>query len=180
DLLIFAGSRELNSLGLGGFAGTNADGDIFQSRVSHDFRDTGAVTDFEPWAGILVLGERDDWGLDLDAPEEGKNDLLTTVLHELGHVLGIGTSTTFEALAVDHTFTGINTLAVNRGAGVPLDEHDGHIEEGFHDDDALLDPVALIGTRKLPGQLELAMLADIGYEIEGYTAQGSTLELTTQ
>lgn len=180
DLLIFAGSRELNSLGLAGFAGTNAKGDIFKSRVSNDFRDTGAVTDFEPWAGTLVLDQRVDWGLDLEAPEAGKIDLLSIVLHEIGHVLGIGTAPAYKALAVDHTFTGVNTLAVNGGVAVPLDQYDSHVEEGFHDNDVLLDPISETGTRKLPGELELAMLADIGYEVEGYITQGSTPELTTQ
>ena len=179
DLLIFAGTRDISSLANAGFSGTDAEGDVFRSRISSNFRDIGAVTDFEPWAGTLTLNQRDDWGLGLDATEESMNDLLTTVLHEIGHVLGIGIAPTYDALIVDEGFTGVNTLAVNNGVAVPLNNHDGHVEDGFHDDDVLMDPVTVTGTCKLPGDIELSMLADIGYEIAGYTTQGSTPELTT-
>ena len=47
DLLIFAGARDISALGRGGFAGTDAEGDVLRSRVSDDFRNGGPVTDFE-------------------------------------------------------------------------------------------------------------------------------------
>ncbi|MCX7568013.1 hypothetical protein OS189_16850 [Sulfitobacter sp. F26169L] len=180
DLLIFAGARDLASLGRGGFAGTDAQGDIFRARVSNDFRDTGPVSDFEPWAGLITLDLRDDWSTDLDGPVAGKNDMLTTVLHEIGHILGIGTAPAFHALVDGHEFTGTNTLAANGGAAVPLAHGDSHVEDGFDDGEVLLDPVTLTGTRKMPGAIDRAMLADIGYEIDGYTTQGSTPPLATQ
>ena len=179
DLLIFAGTRDIPSLGRAGYAGTDAAGDAFRSRVSSDFREAGPVTDFEPWAGVMVLDRRDDWSFDLDAPVAGKNDLLTVTLHEIGHVLGIGTAPAFEALIEDHYFTGVNARAVNGGAPVPLEDDHSHVENGFEGDNVLLDPITLTGTRTLPGALDLAMLADIGYEIAGYTAQGSAPPLTS-
>ncbi|MDJ0691241.1 MAG: hypothetical protein QNJ41_22380 [Xenococcaceae cyanobacterium MO_188.B32] len=35
------------------YDGADLIGDIFQSRISGDFRDRGAVTNFEPWAGTI-------------------------------------------------------------------------------------------------------------------------------
>ncbi len=180
DLLIFAGARDIPSLGRGGFAGTDAQGDVFRARVSNDFRGTGAVTDFEPWAGIITLDLRGDWSLDPDGPVDGKNDLLTTVLHEIGHVLGLGIAPAFGALVVDDVFTGPNARAVNGGDAVPLEPDGAHVEAGFDDGAVLIDPVTMTGTRKLPGAFDLAMLADIGYEIEGYTPQGNTPAIATQ
>ncbi|WP_299567061.1 hypothetical protein [uncultured Sulfitobacter sp.] len=179
DLLIFAGARDISALGRGGFAGTDAEGDVLRSRISDDFRNGGPVTDFEPWAGVVVLDLRYDWSYDLDGPVAGKNDLLTTVLHEIGHILGIGTAPAFDALVVDHAFTGVNAVAANGGTDVPLEEDHGHVQNGHDGGEVLLDPVTMTGTRKLPGALDLAMLADIGYEIAGYTAQGSTPPLAT-
>jgi len=180
DLLIFMGARDLPSLGRGGFAGTDAEGDIFRTRISDDFRDGGAVTDFEPWAGVIVLDPNVNWGLRLDAPTPGKNDLLTTVLHEIGHVLGIGTSGAFAAWVDHHGFEGPNAVAANGGAPIPL-EHDGaHVAEGHGHDDVLLDPVSTTGLRKLPGALDLAMLADIGYEIAGFATQGTQPPVATE
>lgn len=55
DILIFVGAAQFGTatLAIAGPDGGNAAGDIFAARISSDFRDMGAVTDFEPWAGSI-------------------------------------------------------------------------------------------------------------------------------
>lgn len=55
-----------------------------------------------------------------------------------------------------------------------------HVEEGFLDDTVLMDPEINRGRRVLPSDVDKALLADIGYEIEGFTTEGETAEIVTE
>ena len=46
-------------------------------------------------------------------------------------------------------------------------------------DTVLMDPISLDGSRRLPSQIDLALLADIGYQIPDFTAQGETPPIAT-
>ena len=181
DLLIFVGATDLpgRTLANAGPDGLDAQGDVFSNRISSDFRGTGPVTDFEPWAGTIAFDEGAEWNFRLDGPQPGQSDFLSVALHEIGHILGIGTSAAFEALIVDGGFAGVNARAVNDGLPLPLESDLSHVDEGFADDTVLLDPTITTGTRTLPGIVDLAMLADIGFEITGLAKQGSTPPITT-
>ncbi len=63
---------------------------------------------------------------------------------------------------------------MNGGQPIPLERDLSHIQEGFLNGTVLLDPSITNGTRILPTQVDLALLADIGYEISDFTAQGET------
>ncbi|GGL79137.1 matrixin family metalloprotease [Wenxinia marina] len=181
DLLVFAGAEALDGpLGLGGYDGTDAAGDVYRARVSGDFRGGGPVTDFEPWAGTITFDTAAAWSFSLEGPEPGRHDFLSVALHEIGHILGIGTAPIFEAIGRDGTFGGPNALAANGGAPVPLQSGADHVADGFDEGRALMDPTLTIGARKLPSAVDFALLADIGYEIDGFVAQGSTPPITTQ
>lgn len=182
DLIIFVGAEDLGgSLGLAGPTGTGIGGlglgDAFASRIAPDFRGQGPVTDAEPWAGSITFSPTAPWSFDLAGPVEGANDFLTTALHEIGHVLGIGTLPAFNVLVANDSFTGPNATAA-AGGPVPLDDT-LHVEEGFDDDQVLLDPRSTVGVRTLPSDIDLGILADIGYEIDGFTRQGSQPAITT-
>ncbi|GIT91415.1 hemolysin [Jannaschia pagri] len=179
DVLIFIGATDLNgSLGVGGFDGVDAEGDAFKSRVSGNFRGE-IVTDFEPWTGTVTFDSNTDWNFDLAGAVPGQIDFLTVALHEIGHVLGFGTSAIFKDIGAGGFFTGPNAVAANDGDPVPLQNTLGHVVEGFDGDTVLLDPFVSSGARILPGTFDLALLADIGYEIDGFEKQGERPAITT-
>lgn len=180
DILVFVGAESLGgSLAVAGFDGTGAEGDIFGARISGDWRGTGPVTDFEPWAGTISFDPDKAWSFDIDGPVRGFNDFLTTALHEIGHILGIGTSATFRQIGAGGMFDGPNALTVNGGQPIPLTPDLGHVVDGFDGNSVLLDPTSITGTRTLPSDVDRALLADIGYEIDGFTAQGFTPSIAT-
>ena len=63
---------------------------------------------------------------------------------------------------------------------MPLQAGLGHVAEGFDNNTVLLDPFLTVGTRTLPGRFDLALLADIGYEIDGFVMQGETPPIVTE
>ncbi len=183
DLLIFVGSRDLsgmNALARGGPDGYNADGDINRMRFADNFRDQGATTDFEPFTGKIYFDREVDWGFRLDEPEAGKSDFISTALHEIGHVLGIGPSSTYEKLIENGVFVGPNAKAVTNGVGIALEPVYNHIAEGLDGGPAVMDTFNRLGVRTLPTDLDKAILADIGYEIDGFSKQGSPFALATE
>ena len=158
--------------------GTDLIGDIFQRRISDDFRDQGAVSDFQPWTGTISFNSQINWDFSLDNPNPNQIDFVSVALHEIGHVLGIGTAPIFDIIGAGGSFDGVNALAENGGNPIPLESNLGHVKEGFNDDSVLLDPTKNSG-RNLPTNIDLALLADIGYEIDGFTPQGSTPAIAT-
>ncbi|MGI3187359.1 peptidoglycan DD-metalloendopeptidase family protein, partial [Nioella aestuarii] len=179
DLLIFVGARNLPGyLALGGPSGYSAAGDIFRARIASDFRGQGPVTDFEPWAGTIAFDTDASWSFDIAGPLAGFNDFISTALHEIGHVLGFGTTAAFSAFNQGGTFVGPNTLALTGGLGVPLTSNE-HVQDGYLNDSVLMDPTSTLGARKALSDIDRAMLADIGWEIDGFVKQGSTPPIAT-
>ncbi|WP_439124592.1 DUF4214 domain-containing protein [Marivita sp.] len=176
DIIVFVGARAFASstLAIAGPGGGDAAGDVYAARITSDFRGTGPVTDFEPWAGSITFNPEANWSFDLDGPVRGQSDFLSVAIHEIGHVLGIGTSGAFDRLIVDHSFTGPNATHVNNGASVPMEDDHAHVEEGFNDDAVALDPVLTNGSRVLLSNIDKAILADIGYDIAGFSKTGET------
>ena len=173
DLIIFVAGRNLNVLGFAGPDGYSANGDIYSSRISENFRNTGPVTDFEPWAGTVVFDQNTAWNFDLAGPQEGQNDFISVAIHEIAHVLGFGTSPAFTANVSGDNFVGPNATAANGGTPVPLEPDAAHVLEGYLGGTIALDPTLTVGNRKLLTEIDKAILADIGYQVDGYTAQGS-------
>ena len=174
DLIIFVSSVELDSnaltLGEGAFYANYAEGSIEEQRILGD--------DFQPWLGTIEFNSASADNFYFDSTPEtdddipfDKQDFLSLSLHEIGHVLGIGISDAFKAQIEDGEFTGTNSVGLNNGQPIPLDEDDTHIAEGFSldaDADSLLDKTFTFGERNLPTALDLGALADIGYDIIAY------------
>ena len=89
-------------------------------------------------------------------------------MHELGHLLGIGTSNSWNNLISGSNFTGAASSALF-GGFVPLSGDLGHWAEGTLGNsgtqEALMDPSILEGTRKVFTDLDLAGLTDVGWEV---------------
>lgn len=189
DLLIFVGSNNFGNqsnqlvtdatLAEAKIDGLDLQGDIFQRRVSNNFRNQGAVSNFEPWAGTITFNNKADWNFSIDSINTNKIDFVTVALHEIGHVLGIGTSAIFKKIGADAKFDGVNALKINNGKVIPLESNLDHVREGFNKNTVLLDPVTNQG-RNLPSNIDKALLADIGYQINGFTSQGTTPFLATE
>jgi len=182
DLLIFVGAQappfDIGStpdaaLARAMLLGADVQGDVLRSRVARDFRGEGPASDFEPFVGAISFNPGMDWSFDLGQPGSRTIDFVTTALHEIGHVLGLGLAPVFKAIG-EGGFDGPNALAVNGGAPIPMDASGTHPEHGFAGGDTLMEPRASFGERKLPTDFDLAMLADIGFEIDGFDRQGAT------
>ncbi|WP_434051872.1 MAG: hypothetical protein RDA78_21780 [Roseibium sp.] len=192
DLLIFVGSNDMggyNMLPDGSLSATigqaysvfGGDGDAMRLRTVADFRSQGPTSDFEPFVGSIALNNNNEinWSFSADGPVDGFADAYSTIVHEIGHILGIGASPTFDALIVGTGFTGPNARGANGGVPVPLEPDGNHVREGFAGDSVVMDPILALGTRTVPTAIDLALLVDIGYEIDGYVKQGTAFALTT-
>ncbi len=194
DLLIFVGASSTpfgdeamdHALAAGTFNGVDAAGSVFSTRLNS--------SNFEPWVGNISFdsspsfsdGAPSFWFFDStpdtsnDIPA-GSVDFLSTALHEIGHVLGIGSAPIFLELGAGASFVGANALALEGGTPIPLDSDLDHVESGFlSDGQPVLMAGANPGGRRLLTEVDLAILADIGYEIPGFIAQGSTPPITTE
>lgn len=181
DIIVFVGATNFPgaTLAVAGPDGGDAAGDVYTARISPDFRGTGAVTDFEPWAGAITFDSAANWSFSLDNPRSGQNDFMSVAVHEIGHILGVGTSGAFDRWIVGDTFTGPNTTSLNNGQPIPIEDDLSHVEEGFAGDTVALDPLLITGSRVLISSFDKAILADIGYDIVGFIKQGSTPPIAT-
>jgi hypothetical protein len=145
-IIIYAGGRNIdgvsNTLGQGGAWGFSVGGiddfvDTVLNRGETGITDgTGTrlatETDFAPGGGSIVFDTSENWHFDDDvtsttAPTGGKIDFLSVALHELGHVLGIGTANgglsndgSWSGKITAGEFTGAFSKAANGNANVTL------------------------------------------------------------
>jgi Bacterial pre-peptidase C-terminal domain len=169
DLLVFVGARELDGVGQslaeGGPTAAWEEGSSLEARYWGN--------PFQPWTASLTFDKAESWFFDptpdtaTDIPTD-QHDFISTAVHELGHALGISTSNAYDTWISNGWFTGPNAMAQNGGNPIPLSPN-GHIQDGFLASgvgtEASLDPSQTMGSRKLPNNLDIALLADIGYQV---------------
>lgn len=127
----------------------------------------------------------DFWHYDADTPvAEGKTDLYSVALHEIMHVLGAGTSQTWNANTDNRTWLGSDTTSLASKSNLIA-------YDGFHPYDSLSSPrlsdgvdqnTALSldispGERKELTELDLAFLRDLGYETVDQVPEPSSILL---
>lgn len=187
DLLIFVGAGSppfnnptfINAGGVGGEDGYDAVGSVFKVRLDGP--------NFEPYVGGIsfnanpqINGQPGSWFFD-QTPNTSNDtpgnyyDFITNAVHEIGHVLGFG-SPIFKKLVIDGSFSGLNARAVNGGNGIPIG-NDGFIAHIRSDFPSVMNRMS---ATRFPGRAELAILADIGYQIPGFQTQGSTPPIATE
>ncbi|MEA1949904.1 MAG: matrixin family metalloprotease [Planctomycetota bacterium] len=177
-MIIYVGSRNLDgtTLGQGGPGGYWSYGstswnDTVSTRGEGVTQNPGA-TDFGPWGGALSLDSDSTWHYNHQTtPSFGENDLYSVILHELGHVLGIGTAHSWNNLIAGGEFTGTESVD-EYGGNVPLSgsAHWNYstMSGTFPADasqEAAMDPDITQGTRKVMTYLDVAGLDDLGWDV---------------
>jgi len=171
-IVVYAGSRPLGGpLGIGGPAGWGASGTSTFLNTVATRGEPGAAgssdqrTDFAPAGGAVTFEPNRNWNFDLAAPHSGADDFLSVSLHELGHVLGIGTADSWRNQVSGTVFNGDASVAAY-GQPVPLASDASHWAQSVSNDgqQAAMTPSITIGTRKLFTRLDFAGLFDVGWE----------------
>ena len=179
-LLIYVGARP--SLG-GGTVAESAPGGWYSGNSDDQWNDLlaargqlGAIpssahadtTDFGPWGGSLSFSSSVNWYLGSSSAgiQPNQMDFLSVAQHELGHLLGFGTSASFDRYISGSVFTGPAATAANDGEGSPFLSGDrAHWATGTTDggQGAAMDPSLGPGVRRLFTGLDFAALNDIGW-----------------
>jgi hypothetical protein len=182
EILVYVGAEDLGSgvLGEGGPGG-------FSTTGSQSFFDTvkgrgqsGALnstpTDFGPWGGSVSFGTNVNWYFDANPSTTEafgtESDFYSVALHELGHVLGIGTAGSWSTDVSGTNFIGPASEAAF-GGPVPLDNLSSHWADGTMStiygtstsQEAAMSPTLTDGTRKVFTTLDMAGLKDVGWTL---------------
>jgi len=181
-LKVYVGARSMagGTLGVGGFGGvTSGAGDAgFVSAVtSRGQAGFSTQNDVAIWGGSIAFNSSASWHFDSDPSTietiGNDYDFYSVAVHELGHVLGLGTAQSWtHRVNGSHQFTGSAAVAVY-GGNVPLNNHDDHFAEGTMSvvagtataQESLLDPSIAAGTRKYMTDLDWAALQDLGWQV---------------
>ncbi len=181
ELRVFVGGRAFSdgNLGVGGYGGYSASGnqsffDSIDQRGQVGSTKGSSAVEFAPWGGQIAFNNATNWYFDNNTSTNeafSGNDFYTVALHELGHVLGLGTAASWDSKVSGNGFTGSNAVAAY-GGNVPLAGDQSHWQEGTQStvdgvaQEALLDPNITTGTRKVYTALDLAALRDVGWQVD--------------
>lgn len=172
-IVVYAGGYNIggSTLGIGGTPGLSTGG---VAGWHETVTTRGNGTFHMASVGSITFNSASSWHFDSDIttvePFPDQADFFSVAVHELVHMIGFGTSSTWSSFVTGLTFTGANSVALNGGDPVPLYDA-GHWAEGTMStiigtataQEALMDPTILLGTRKYATTLDMAGLMDIGY-----------------
>jgi hypothetical protein len=177
-IIVYVGGRPLpgaGEAGDGSTGGFQATGDQAWLNTVAARGKAGALastpTAFGPWGGSIAFDNAStNWffGLTTSGLTSNQTDFFTVAEHELGHVLGLGTSASWQSHLSGGYFVGPATEAAHGGQPVPTDPAGAHWAQGTMSagTPAVMDPVLLNGTRINFTPLDFAGLSDIGWVIQ--------------
>ena len=167
-LVVFVGGQTISGTeaGFGGPGGYRVGGSAdWQTTVA-----TRGVGGFSTWGGSLTFDADTDWyfGASPDGLGNNKIDFYSVAVHELGHVLGFGTSTEYAGYLTGDTFVGPTATAVY-GSAPPIDPDTVHWQQGIRSNGApvSMQPVLEANQRVGYSDLDYAALRDIGWNVSG-------------
>jgi hypothetical protein len=181
---IYAGAADLggSTLGIGGPGGYNCSGSGSfcgtatqrgQGETQNLYDGNGVLlsrdaVDVAPWGGSISFDNAStNWYFGLTTASLGSSgyDFYSVAVHELAHVLGFGTSDSFEARTFGTHFVGAGTGTVALSADL------GHWADGTpslyngSSQEAAMTPRIANGTRKNFTNLDFAAMQDIGWQV---------------
>jgi len=133
---------------------------------------TAPATAYGPWGGAITFDDSGStawyFGQSASGIASTQTDFLSVAEHEIGHVLGLGTAPSWQALVSGAAFHGSHAEALNNGRPVPTDAAGAHWADGTRSGGgpALMDPILTEGTRVQITPLDAAGLADIGWQTQ--------------
>ena len=140
-----------------------------------------------PWGGYITFnsnpyGRQNFWNYDYNNAPGFNYDLYSTALHEIGHILGVGTSESFSSLIAEGpVFKGSRTIYFNGGNPIELTGDRDHVNEqrletklhpyaeGTVKQLSLYLSTRPIRTRREVTLLDAAILDDIGWNVNYLT-----------
>mgnify|MGYP000521138031 CR=1 FL=1 len=179
-LLVYAGGQTLegSTIGQGGPGGFSISGtsSFLNSSISRgqgggvESGVKGATAfDFALWGGSITFDTGAAWYFDTDTSTDESfsgNDFYSIALHELAHLLGFGTSDSWDNQVSAGVFTGDNSGSVSLASG---DAHwlngTSSLIDGIDSQETAMDPSITTGTRKHFTDLDLDGLRDVGWEV---------------
>jgi hypothetical protein len=175
EFVVFVGAQNFNSsqLGFGGPGGFQGSGSQAWLNTLASRGQTGALgsrpNDFGPWGGVMSFSSTANWyfGTDPAGLGVGQFDFLSVASHEFIHVLGFGTSASWNQLVSGNQFTGANARSAYDATGnPPLSADRKHWAPGVTDggSGAIMTPILRAGIRETVTPLDMAALDDIGWQ----------------
>ncbi len=126
------------------------------------------AVDVAPWGGAITFDANTTWNFGTTAPANGEYDLYSVAVHELGHVLGFGTSDSFSAHVSGSgsslKFTGSAAGTVNLANDAHWAANTMSMANGVAQE-AAMTPYIGSGQRKYFTDLDFAALKDIGWQV---------------
>ena len=173
DVRVFVGGSNLGgALGVGGPGGFSSLGLTSLQAARNQVGATGAAasrTDVGPWGGSIGFDNLTTWYFDADTSTTeafpGLFDFYSVAVHELGHVLGMGTSNSWDNRISGVTFNGTaaGTQTVTGDGGHWVTGTMSTV--GVNPQAAAMTPSIAADTRKYFTTLDYAGLDDIGWDV---------------
>jgi PKD repeat protein len=172
EILVFVGARSIGGeAALGNRGGFSASGQqSFVDTVKARGQTGGLAnpqTDVGPWGGAIAFDTGRNWyfGTSLSGIGSNQIDFVTVAAHEFLHVLGFGTTQSFDTKIVNSKFTG--AMATQEfGAQVPMADADHFGNDiTYRGVRPSMVPTINNAERLMPTRLDLAAMNDIGWQL---------------